>query len=151
MKALFLFVLFFSLGTVIFSKNIYFSVRGFHVIGNQLYDPNNQPSLLRGFARPSLEWLVNGENLSLQDYQLMKSWGANVVRLSLNQCFWLPGSKGYDSTYKSIVDTQVNNIRSLNMAVILDLHWSDKGSSSNDCGQQVMADSNSITFWQDVS
>jgi hypothetical protein len=36
------------------------------------------------------------------------------------------------------------------MAVILDLHWSDQGNSGGSCGQQTMADSNSITFWTQV-
>ena len=81
----------------------------------------------------------------------MKNWGGNAVRLPLNQCFWLPGLSGYSSSYKSIVATQVTNIKSLGMAVILDLHWSNKGSVTTTCGQQRMADSNSTSFWIDVT
>ncbi len=36
------------------------------------------------------------------------------------------------------------------MAVILDLHWSDEGGIAT-CDQRKMADSNSITFWTQVS
>lgn len=45
----------------------------------------NLPFLHRhtGIDRPSLEWNVVGQYLSLSDYTLMKGWGANVVRLSL--------------------------------------------------------------------
>ncbi len=35
--------------------------------------------------------------------------------------------------------------------VILDLHWSNKGSLSNSAGQQVMADTYSIQFWTQVA
>jgi hypothetical protein len=125
-------------------------VYSFYVVGNQLYDSSNQPALLRGFARPSLEWSPTGEQLSLEDYQLMKSWNSNVIRLSLNQCFWLSGLKDYNSAYKDTVNAQVTQIKSLGMAVILDLHWSNKGSTTTTCSQQRMADSYSINFWQEV-
>ncbi len=53
--------------------------------------------------------------MSLSDYQNMKSWGANVVRLPLAQCFWLSGhvGTGYTVGYPNTVDTQVQNIKSL--------------------------------------
>ena len=37
------------------------------------------------------------------------------------------------------------------MVVILDLHWSDQGNMGGSCGQQTMADLNSVTFWDQVS
>src|SRR5438445_9801798 len=67
----------------------------YHVSGNTIYDPNGHPHLFRGLARPSLEWNPVGEFLSQGDYQLMASWQANVVRLSLNQDFWLSGASKY--------------------------------------------------------
>jgi hypothetical protein len=66
-------------------------------------------------------------------------WGANVVRIALNQDYWLAGS-----SYATTIDQQITWINQLNMGVILDLHW-------NNGGQQNMADRNSITFWTSVA
>jgi len=66
-------------------------------------------------------------------------WGANVVRISLNQDFWLAGS-----SYAVTIDQQVTWVNQLGMGAILDLHW-------NNGAQQNMADKNSITFWTSVA
>jgi len=119
--------------------------------GNKILDPNGKPILLRGVARPSLEWSATGEHLSLSDYQLIKGWGANVVRLGLSQCYWLSTSSLYNANYKSTIDQQVTWIKGLGLGVIIDLHWSNQGVNSNSCGQQTMLDSNSLTFWKEVA
>lgn len=120
--------------------------------GNRILDPNGNQIVIRGVARPSLEWNPQGQFLSLNDYQLMKNWGANSVRLSLNQCYWLPGSIGYSSGYVGVVDQQVAWIKSLGMGVILDLHWTNQGVSSWGCDkQQPMADAWSTTFWTQLA
>jgi hypothetical protein len=115
-------------------------ITGYTVEGNKLKDPNGALVTIKGVCRPSFEWNRLGEQASLDDYTLMKNkWGANVVRLSLNQDFWFEGPE-----YASTIDKQVNWIRQLNMGVILDLHW-------NQGAQQNMADKNSITFWAAVA
>ena len=81
--------------------------------GKQILDPNGEPILLRGIARPSLEWSSTGQYLSYNDYLQMKTWGANIVRLSLSQCFWLSGHTGSDPNYQTLVDNQVSTIKSL--------------------------------------
>jgi uncharacterized membrane protein YesL len=40
-----------------------------------------------GVDRPSMEWSITGQNLSLRDYTLMRGWGANVVRLALKYVY----------------------------------------------------------------
>jgi len=114
--------------------------RGYTVTGNKLNDPNGKQVLIRGVDRPSFEWNPVGEHASLADYTLMKEvWGANVVRVSLNQDFWF-NSPAYATT----IDQQVTWITTLGMGVILDLHW-------NNGGQQNMADRTSISFWSAVA
>ncbi|EGC36048.1 hypothetical protein DICPUDRAFT_91906 [Dictyostelium purpureum] len=82
----------------------------------------------------------------------MKDWGANVVRLSLSQDFWLKKARRFYPWYKSNVRKCVNEIRSLGMYVILDLHWSDDGDLNQTYpSQKVMADENSIQFWKEVA
>jgi len=125
---------------------------GFSVSGNRLIGPDGRPFRILGVDRCSLEWAPYGDHLSYEDYAHMKSWGSNTIRVPLNQCFWLSGHKLYNADYKNTVRQQVNWIKSLGMAVILDLHWSDMGNSqAAKCGQQTMADSNSVDFWQQVA
>jgi endoglucanase len=120
---------------------------GYTVTGNKVYDANGNAHIFHGVARPSLEWSATGENLSLSDYQLMAAWKTNIVRLSLNEKFWLQNTSGYQAT----IATQVQQINSLGMDVILDLHWSDAGNINNSPAQQIMADQDSNTFWQQVA
>ncbi len=101
------------------------------------------------------------------DYFTMATdWKANVVRVPLNQDCWLsdPSNPSYDPTYEATVDQQVQWAEQFNMDIILDLHWSDKGTysvgqaclaasinSGNGSCQQAMADAHSLTFWQQVA
>ncbi len=115
-----------------------------------MYDSTGKLVRLRGINRTTLESVATGDHLSLADYQNMKNWGTNVIRLTLSQCFWLSTQLGYNSAYLGVIDTQEANIKSLGMAVIIDLHWNDKGNSSGRCALQLMPDSNSAIFWQQV-
>jgi endoglucanase len=131
---------------------------GYYVNGNTVCTSANKAHLFHGVDRPSLEWSPVGENLSAADFQLMASWKANVVRIALNQDFWLSGSTLSDPTYPARVDNAINSAESAGLDVILDLHWSDAGvlgscvqtTPSSGC-QQRMADFNSKTFWSDVA
>lgn len=68
-------------------------ISGYTVSGNKLKDPTGAQVTIRGMCRPSFEWNVAGEHASYNDYALMRNqWGANTVRISLNQDFWLAGS-----------------------------------------------------------
>jgi len=74
---------------------------GYYVEGNTIYDAMDKPHLFHGVARPSLEWSPTGEKVSLSDFMLMKSWGATVTRLALNQDFWLAGAAKHDAGYQA--------------------------------------------------
>lgn len=89
--------------------------------------------------------------MTASDYQLQAALGSNVMRISLNQNFWLPGCTGYDSNYAALVQTVVAETKAAGMSVILDLHWSNRGDPQTAGAQQPMADSYSITFWQQVA
>jgi endoglucanase len=132
--------------------------RGFAVRGNRIYGPDGRPFLVRGVDRPSLEWTAAGEHLSLQDFQRMRSWGANTVRIPLNQDFWLSTSCAYAPGYAARVRQAVAWAEEAGLqVVILDLHWSDEGQDQNTLfcsvppGQQAMPDTNSLTFWRQVA
>jgi endoglucanase len=129
---------------------------GYYVNGNTICTADSRIHLFHGVDRPSLEWSSTGRNLSPADFRLMASWNANVVRIALNQDFWLADSPLFDSSYATVVDAAVAWAEAAGMDVILDLHWSDAGvlggcSGSSDGCQQQMPDANSITFWSDVA
>lgn len=118
---------------------------GYHVVGNLICDSNNTAHLFHGIARPSLEWSDTGQNISQSDFQLMRNtWNANVVRISMNENYWLQNSSGYQTT----IDNVIQWAHQASLDVILDLHWSG---SPFPGAQQEMADQNSITFWSQVA
>jgi|HubBroStandDraft_2_1064218.scaffolds.fasta_scaffold50486_2 endoglucanase len=124
---------------------------GYSVEGPTVYDSAHVAHLFHGVDRPSLEWSSSGQFLSAADYMTMAGWKANVVRISLNQDFWLPGGSQYSAGYPAIVDQQVQWAEAAGLDVILDLHWSDKGDFGVTAAQQRMADAHSITFWSQVA
>jgi endoglucanase len=128
---------------------------GYYVNGNTICTAAGRAHLFHGVDRPSLEWLSTGDNLSSGDFELMRSWNANVVRIALNQDFWLPGSALSDPDYPSRVEDAVAWAEAAGLDVILDLHWSDAGVlggclPEQGC-QQLMPDVNSLAFWREVA
>ena len=75
--------------------------------GNTLCSAQGQPHLLHGVDRPSLEWDSSGVDLSAADFALMATWHANVVRVALDQDFWLADSPRYSAGYAPRVDQAV--------------------------------------------
>jgi hypothetical protein len=123
----------------------YQSNGGYSVHYNQILDVNGNPHQFRGVSRPSLEWNSSGENLSEADFQRMAEWGANVVRVPLNQVSWLASEQ-----YRVNVDGVAAWALAAGLDVILDLHWSDAGGTQQP-EQKHMADQGSVAFWQDVA
>ncbi|HVV50394.1 MAG TPA: glycoside hydrolase family 5 protein [Polyangia bacterium] len=131
----------------------HFAPGGYYVNGNTVCTSGGVAHEFHGVDRPSLEWSPSGDHLSGADFQLMAGWNANVVRIALNQDFWLSDSPIADPSYPATVDAAVQWAEQAGMDVILDLHWSDAGklgSCTTNC-QQLMADTNSITFWSQVA
>jgi endoglucanase len=124
---------------------------GYTVEGPTVYDASHQAHLFHGVDRPSLEWSPSGEHLSPADYAMMATWHANVVRIALDQDFWLSDSPAHDAGYAALVDMQVAWAEASGLDVILDLHWSDKGDYTQAPAQQRMADAHSATFWTEVA
>ncbi len=126
---------------------------GYYVDGNTICTAAGQAHLFHGVDRPSLEWTTTGLHLSISDFQQMAAWNANVVRIALNQDFWLAASPLHDAAYAGRVDEAIGWAEGAGIDVILDLHWSDRGvlGSCADACQQRMADINSLTFWSEVA
>jgi hypothetical protein len=140
---------------------------GYYTNGATVCDANGSPHLFHGVDRPSLEWdsqgeFNNSEGIPASDFQAMASWHANVVRIALNQDFWLAGAALHSASYQDTVDRAVHDAEAAGLDVILDLHWSDTGNlgvtasgksqnCSTDSNQQQMADVNSREFWSEVA
>jgi hypothetical protein len=90
-----------------------------------------------------MDWGVYCENCSADQFLLMRrDWNANVVRLSVNQAFWLKNSPQYSKAYAGELARVVTAIEKAGMDVIVDSHRSSSG---------YMADSNSVVFWKEVA
>jgi hypothetical protein len=141
------YVLFFLLWLMssVYSQNI--APGGYYVSGNQILNENGEAHRFKGVNRPSLEWNSRGAFLMESDFAKMASWQANVVRVPLNQKFWLEN----ENEYRTKVDTVISWIQNNGMDVILDLHWSDQGGLLEEAEQQDMADTLSLAFWIDLA
>jgi aryl-phospho-beta-D-glucosidase BglC (GH1 family) len=101
------------------------------------------------------------------NWNTIKTWQANVVRLPLNEASWLGypcidagGARGTvgatlnpdpGANYQATVAKSVADATSAGLYVIIDLHWT---APANNCpmGQNPMADAaNSLTFWTQVA
>ena len=138
---------------------------GYYTNGATVCTAGGSPYLFHGVARPSLEWDPNGQWFGAgprSDFDEMAAWHANVVRIALNQDFWLSGAALYVPAYQATVDRIVKAAEAAGLDVILDLHWSDRGDLTASVAgqgqgqlghsdQQPMADLNSLRFWQEVA
>ena len=121
-----------------------------NVSGNNIMDNKGNIVTIKGFCLPGLEWRKDGVHLSPQDIANIKKWKTNVVRISLNQTFWTDSEPATKlGSYKQIIDAIIAESIKNNMAVILDLHWTDEGAAIN--GQTPMADAKSLVFWKEVA
>jgi aryl-phospho-beta-D-glucosidase BglC (GH1 family) len=133
------------------------AVNGFAAVGNSLIGPDCQPYVIRGIARPSLEWEPFGSphfDQVATEFTQMKSWGANTVRIPVNQTFWVQSSAHYVPGYRDFVIATVAKARAAGLNVIFDLHIGDRGQQNFDPAQGMpqMPDVNhSLPFWKDVA
>ena len=159
-----------------------------HVCGNRLVDGKDSTVQLRGVSVAGLEGVAvagwqpdnpwgGNTGTPTPDWELMKTWGVNTVRIPLNEASWLGatcadmggsgvhfvgGTKTQNApgemvaadpghNYRETVGTAVSQATQAGLYVILDLHWSAPG---NACptGQNAMADADhSLTFWTAVA
>jgi aryl-phospho-beta-D-glucosidase BglC (GH1 family) len=153
---------------------------GYYTNGTSVCTAGGESHLFHGVDRPSLEWNAAGQNVTLTDFQAMAEWHANVVRIALDQDFWLTGAWLHNNvpipppgqtqqwsvqdaqSYQSTVAQAVHWAEAAGLDVILDLHWSDQGNlqvmavgksqdTAGNANQQQMADVNSKQFWIEVA
>ena len=132
---------------------------GLHVSGNTLVDGSGAAFQPRGVNRSGMEyaciqgWGVSDGPLDTASVQAIASWGANIVRVPLNEDCWLNinGAPIGGPAYQNAVTGYVSTLESQGLAVILDLHWSAPAGQQA-TGQQPMPDrDHSPAFWSSVA
>jgi len=125
----------------------------FHTSGNAIYGADGAKVIFRGVHR---EGTQVGVRLfpSVTEIAQARAWGANVVRVPLNEAQWLstcPSPVTNDASYPGYVDNEVKQITSQGMLAILDLHWTVTGTCTT-AAQQAMADAAyAPKFWSVVA
>jgi hypothetical protein len=119
--------------------------------GNQILDGSGHPLILHGMQLPGLDTSPNLGSITEDTVAQARAWGANMMRVSLGEQYWLPLSCNYDANYPSEVDQVVNWITSLGMVAVLDLH-SFAVTPCGPAGDGEMANSpGAINFWSSVA
>ncbi len=130
---------------------------------NVLVDGKGRSFFIHGVNRPSLEWSCSGQALNgsqgipASDFARIAAWGANTVRIPLNQDYWrssqgVPVARGEECPhYVQTVKAVVKEAESHGLAVILDLHASDPGNPLVKAGPEPMPDRGSVRFWKSVA
>jgi endoglucanase len=134
---------------------------GLHVVGQQLLDSANRPIILRGVNRSGTEYAcIQGWGFfdgpsDLASVQAIASWGANAVRIPLNESCWLningapPEYSG--AAYHNAIASYVSTVQAAGLVPILELHWSGAGKKMATGLQPMPNRDHSITFWQQVA
>ncbi len=125
-----------------------------HTVGNQIVQANGHPVILRGIMREGTEVSATDFPLTAEIAQA-KAWGANVVRVPLNESFWVntctAGDPSNVPSYPEGVSAEVSAITSLGMVAVLDLH-DNVTATCGTASQQAMADEQyAPTFWAQVA
>jgi endoglucanase len=134
------------------------------VSGNHLVDRAGQTVVLRGANTQGTEYAcVNQKSIfdgaqeaSAGSIAAMRSWGFNVARVQLNESCWLgiqrvkPAYSG--PVYQQAIENYVKALNGAGMYVIIDMHWSSKGTARKAMGQLPMPDERyAPAFWTSVA
>lgn len=128
---------------------------GVSVSGTRFYSQGHVVTLV-GVNHSSLEYSCAGDgHFTLADFQAMRSWGANVVRIPLSSEYWANAGNDCPDYHKTVVQA-VANARAAHLFVIVDLQWSapfdTPGDRSRGGVQCPMPDAGKdVAFWQDLA
>ena len=87
---------------------------------------------------------------------LHNTTAANLVRIPVSECMWLPWSASYVPTYRQRIIDLVNAVTSNGMTAIVNLHWACHDDTTwrqwnYNAYDQIGPDQHSITFWRDAA
>ena len=115
---------------------------GFYTEGKHIYDARGKKHIFRGVNRPGYEDKLDGDfRLHKNEFPEMARWGANAVRIPINQHWWLTDQQGYRAKIAQVIAWTLEN----GMTAIADLHRSISRGGVVDL---PMADEESLAFWR---
>jgi hypothetical protein len=126
------------------------------VSGTRIVNASGQTVTLIGASHSSLEYLCSGDkHFELADFQAMRSWGMNVVRIPLSSEFWANRNNDCPN-YHLTVTSAVANAEAAGLYVILDLQWNAPLDLPDDPatggGQYPLPDTGKdLAFWEDLA
>ena len=126
------------------------------VHGTRIVDGNGHAVMLAGATDFSLEFSCSGDgHFQPSDFQAMRSWGMNTVRITLSSAFWR-NLDGSCPDYTATVTGAIANALSAGLYVILTLQWDAPFSLSQDAlhggAQCPLPDATyDVRFWQDLA
>lgn len=118
-------------------------------VGSTIVDRHGDRIALRGINRSGAYNTTSPDKLSRHDFERIKAWGGNSVRITVGQYVYIEGCRAYDPATPGIVDQAVTWANELGMLAILDLQWTAPTCDSN--GLNPMPDPLSKVFWQQVA
>lgn len=122
----------------------------------RIVNTHGQPVTLLGAARFSLEFECHGDgHFTLADFQAMRAWGMNTVRIPLSSGFWRNLGGGCPD-YAATVRSAVANAEAAGLYVILDLQRDAPFNNHSDIksggAQCPLPDaSTDVAFWNAVA
>jgi len=132
-----------------------------HVVGTQLETPTGQVVQLRGvnvdgqegWSNPAGGLVYNADVKNAVDSAFTAAldvWHANLIRLPVNQDFWLGLDPGVNATaYISDIDHLIQQAARAGAYVMLDVQVSDGGTGNPllESGNYSLPDNNTAAFW----
>jgi hypothetical protein len=122
-----------------------------HVDGNRIVQADGVPVTLRSVQLFGLESSPSLPARAESEIDQAKAWGANTVRVSLGEQYWLPSSCSYSAGYAPALDQVVHWITSLGMVALLDLHFNTILPCTPGAPQMMADYPGSVDFWSSVA
>jgi len=117
--------------------------------GRDVLDSLGRRITFRGVHVDGMQW-SRSKVITTDELLTAQKWGANLVRLPLNENYATPGDCAYDPTYLSRVDNVVSTVTGLGMLLLVDLHTN----ALTPCAaptQQKMPDAGAVQWWTTVA
>ncbi|MHB1713122.1 MAG: glycoside hydrolase family 5 protein, partial [Acidimicrobiales bacterium] len=125
--------------------------------GTQIVQANGTPVVPRGIDYIALDATPTPASLTQETFAQFHQWGFTMVRISINEDWWLPTSCAYVNGYQAAVERAVNWTTALGMVALIDLHMSNPsdigaGSLCPSQGSEPAPDNpGSAQFWTSVA
>ncbi len=144
------------------------AISGLRVRGNQIVDGAGQTVRLLGVNHSGTEyaciggdepdgqgWGIFDSPMSPELVEAISEWGANVVRVPLNEDCWL-GVNGAPeefsgNNYQTVIKDYVEMLNEAGLVAIVELHWTSGGTEQARGTEPMPNREQSVEFWKQVA